>query len=396
MPAQPIIRKKQRNAVADREREQIIRMVIVLGKTKAEVAKVMGRPYSTISTVVQAFLDHGTTTSKKKGGQVVQRSTISEEHIQTNIAYINDRPAATLHEINEHLIQHSGPSVPRSQMSRVLIDRCAITLKRIALEHDRHQCEELIDIRQNWLVDFETNYSWKNAIFFDEAGFNLHTHRSVGRATVGERAIQRNSPADRKKNMSLLVAVSSGGIEASYIALGGWNGDIITIFLKEHVFPRIRGQKRLLVMDNARCHHADHVEQAITAEGHHLKFLPPYTPWFNPTEKVFARIKPAVGRHELRTHNGLDNAITAQLEAIMPEDCKGWLRETKRWARVAQAGHPLNQDRDAAQALERFGLVRDREEAMNMYLDADGEEEEEDGDGDEEGVSLEMLTRRTD
>lgn len=131
MPAHSLVVRQQRQAISDRKREQIIRMVVALGKTKAETAKFMGRPYSTVSTVVQAFLDKGKTSSSKKKGGAYRGSVVNEEHVQLIIGYVNDRPAATLNEINTFLVSRGGPSISQSHMSRILIDRCHLTLKRI-------------------------------------------------------------------------------------------------------------------------------------------------------------------------------------------------------------------------------------------------------------------------
>ena len=141
--------QQRRRPVNDDDRHNIIWLVISLGKTKAEVAKLLDRPYSTISTIVQTFLDTGRTQSmKKNAGLARRRSLVTDEHIQTIILFLYERPAATLLEINDHLEAHGGPRVSQSYMSRLLIKRCHYTLKRLHVEHDQHQSEDLIQRRQ--------------------------------------------------------------------------------------------------------------------------------------------------------------------------------------------------------------------------------------------------------
>ena len=170
--------------------------------------------------------------------------------------------------------------------------------------------------------------------------------------------------------MSLLVTMSNDGIEATYTILGGWTGELMVLFLTQILFPKLREDRgdrsRMLVMDNARCHHCDMVEHTIKEEGHRLHFLPPYTPWFNPTERVFSAIKPAVARQELKDHGSLEAAIDKQLDTITQETCKAWIRECKRWAQVAVAGHPLSPEHDAETALRSHGLLPDEEILTNM------------------------------
>lgn len=101
-------------------------------------------------------------------------------------------------------------------------------------------------------MNFEVIGGFDTAIFFDKADFNLHTHRSIGRALIGQRAMQRNRPANQAQNMSLLVAMSADGILMNYCILSGWKGNYFVVFLQEFLFPKIVGQNHLLVLDNAK------------------------------------------------------------------------------------------------------------------------------------------------
>ncbi|GAC77671.1 hypothetical protein PANT_27c00064 [Moesziomyces antarcticus T-34] len=346
MPVETLARSRQRRqGIDDRERQQIIRNVIALGKTKAEVARAHNRSYSTISTVIQTFLNTGRTTSIKKKGGAFRGSAINKSHIRTICDFVAERPGATLVEINEHL------------------------------------ASKAVLASQNF--DFNVEGNWDNAIYFDEAGFNLLSHRAFGRSPVGERVLQRNRPANREVNMSLMVAVSGDGIVASYTILGGWTGDYVALFLQEFLFPLIKGQSRLLLFDNAKCHHTGTVEAIVAHKGHRIQFIPPYSPWLNPTERVFGCIRPAIGREDLKDHGTLKKVIEDPLSLITSEQAKGWIRETKKWARVASAGYPLNQDHDADQALARYNLAPD---LSAPFIDNEQDSDEE--------VSQETMSQR--
>ncbi|WP_369717566.1 transposase [Leptotrichia alba] len=51
------------------------------------------------------------------------------------------------------------------------------------------------------------------------------------------------------------------------------------------------GKKVLIVMDNARFHRKNILEKIIKGMGHCLLFLPPYSPYLNPIEKLWANMK---------------------------------------------------------------------------------------------------------
>ena len=44
-------------------------------------------------------------------------------------------------------------------------------------------------------------------------------------------------------------------------------------------------------MDNAPFHRKGSIQKICSNHGHHVLFLPPYSPDFNPIEKCFANIK---------------------------------------------------------------------------------------------------------
>ena len=50
-------------------------------------------------------------------------------------------------------------------------------------------------------------------------------------------------------------------------------------------------------MDNNSVHIEERVVQAVQAEGHLIRFLPPYSPDFNPIELTFSVLKAWIKRH---------------------------------------------------------------------------------------------------
>lgn len=52
-------------------------------------------------------------------------------------------------------------------------------------------------------------------------------------------------------------------------------------------------------MDNASIHHVDRVVTTIQQTGALVRFLPPYTPDFNPIEELFSKIKAYLKANEL-------------------------------------------------------------------------------------------------
>ena len=55
-----------------------------------------------------------------------------------------------------------------------------------------------------------------------------------------------------------------------------------------------------------------------------MLFLPPYSPDFNPIEKMWSKIKSVLRKLEARTQEELSAAITKALGAVTAQDAEGW------------------------------------------------------------------------
>ena len=62
----------------------------------------------------------------------------------------------------------------------------------------------------------------------------------------------------------------------------------------------------------------------IQAKGARLLFLPPYSPDFNPIEKVFAKLKALLRKAAERTVEGLWTTIGRLLDAFPPNECANY------------------------------------------------------------------------
>ena len=83
-------------------------------------------------------------------------------------------------------------------------------------------------------------------------------------------------------------------------------------------------------MDNLPAHKPDAVGAAIEARGATLRYLPPYSPDFNPIEMAFSKFKAILKKAAARTIEDLWNAIAQALPTRLPQ----LLRSRWIWCRV--------------------------------------------------------------
>ena len=95
-------------------------------------------------------------------------------------------------------------------------------------------------------------------LFLDECGVNLHTSSSYGWAPVGVRPVA-TVPTQRGQSISVVVTISAGGDVIARLFDGPVNGGRLKDYLNQDLFPVVDSwpaMDRLLVMDNAKFHHA--------------------------------------------------------------------------------------------------------------------------------------------
>lgn len=77
-------------------------------------------------------------------------------------------------------------------------------------------------------------------------------------------------------------------------------------------------------MDNMRTHHSKAVREVIEELKINVIFLPPYSPDFNPIEKMWSKIKSVLCKLKIRDLNLLSDALEYAFSYVTNSDCYGW------------------------------------------------------------------------
>lgn len=86
-----------------------------------------------------------------------------------------------------------------------------------------------------------------------------------------------------------------------------------------------------IVLDNCRIQHSRFVVDAINNRGYRPLFMPPYSPFLNPIEECWSKIKKIIRRNPLDKADSLTPRITEACSQITVEDCKGWVRHAETY-----------------------------------------------------------------
>ncbi len=80
----------------------------------------------------------------------------------------------------------------------------------------------------------------------------------------------------------------------------------------------------VVIADNLAAHKDRQSAELIQARGATLRFLPPYSPDFNPIENMWSKIKTHLRKAKARTQDTLVDAIGQALGAINTHDANGY------------------------------------------------------------------------
>jgi len=161
-------------------------------------------------------------------------------------------------------------------------------------------------------------------IFIDEMGCVTGMSRTYGYAPCGERAIS-SEPAVKGERLTVIGALTSDGFLGGLEIQGSVNGDVFETFITDVVVPHLRAGK-IVLMDNASFHHRGDIQELIENYGAAVKFLPPYSPEFNPIEECWSKLKAWLRKQSARTAETLQIAITEAIGRITEKDAHGWFQ----------------------------------------------------------------------
>ena len=173
--------------------------------------------------------------------------------------------------------------------------------------------------REQWRAE-TTGIDLERFVFIDESGVITDMTRLYGRARPGRR-IHEGTPDGRWRTVTMLGAVSVKGWQAVMTVEASTDGDVFLAYLEQVLCPTLRAGQ-IVVMDNLSAHKVDGVQALIEGTGAELRYLPPYSPDFNPIEPCWSVVKARLRQLKARSLEALDVALPEALALISPETAR--------------------------------------------------------------------------
>ncbi len=125
----------------------------------------------------------------------------------------------------------------------------------------------------------------------------------------------------------MVAALRLEGLTAPAVFNGPIDTDAFSAYVDQILVPTLRPGD-VVVLDNLAVHKQPAIRAAIEAAGASLRFLPPYSPDFNPIEQAFAKLKAFLRAARPRSFDHVVALVAIALELFSPSECRNFVRHS--------------------------------------------------------------------
>ncbi len=160
-------------------------------------------------------------------------------------------------------------------------------------------------------------------VFIDETWTTTNMTRRYGRAPKGKRCIG-SAPHGHWKTTTFVGALRRRRLTAPMVTDEPMDGEMFLAYVRKFLCPTLRPGD-IVILDNLSSHKVNGVQQAITATGATVLYLPPYSPDLNPIEKFFSKLKALLRKAAKRSIDELWKEIGRLLDGVTQSECENFI-----------------------------------------------------------------------
>ena len=148
--------------------------------------------------------------------------------------------------------------------------------------------------------------------------------RRYGRSPRGTR-LRDHTPCSHWETHTVIAALRLEGLGAPAVFDGPIDSLTFLAYVEQVLVPTLRSGD-VVVLDNLAVHKQPEVRAAIERVGARVRFLPPYSPDFNPIELAFAKLKAFLRAARPRNFDQVCSLMAIALEFFTPDECAAYAR----------------------------------------------------------------------
>ena len=143
-------------------------------------------------------------------------------------------------------------------------------------------------------------------VYLDESGVNENLQREFGWSPRGEK-IHGDISGKERNRLSVIAALNAKNIKAPFFFKGYTDTEVFNGWVEDCLVPELK-EGQTVILDNASFHKSLKTKTLIEEAGCYLKYLPTYSPDFNPIEPQWAILKARIRKHR-QQNQSIESAI---------------------------------------------------------------------------------------
>jgi transposase len=133
------------------------------------------------------------------------------------------------------------------------------------------------------------------------------------------------TPCSHWQTHTVVAALRLDGLTAPAVFDGPIDNPTFLAYIEQVLVPTLR-PGHVVILDNLTVHKQVEVQTAIERAGARLRFLPPYSPDFNPIELAFAKLKAFLRAARPRSFDQVVELMRVALTLFTAEECANFIR----------------------------------------------------------------------
>jgi len=161
-------------------------------------------------------------------------------------------------------------------------------------------------------------------VFVDETAATTNMARRYGRRRRGQR-LRCGVPHGHYKAITFVFGLRLRGVVAPKAYDHAMNAETFEAWLEHHLLPTLE-EGDIVVLDNLKAHKSPRVAEILARKNCTVRYLPPYSPDFNPIEMAISKLKSTLRKLAERTVAGLLAILEGCAGLFKPADCQSYFR----------------------------------------------------------------------
>ena len=157
-------------------------------------------------------------------------------------------------------------------------------------------------------------------MFIDETAATTNMARRYGRRRRSRR-LRCGVPHGHYKAITFIFGLRVRGVVAPKAYDHAMNAETFEAWLDHYLLPTLE-EGDIVVLDNLKAHKSSRVAEILARKNCTVRYLPPYSPDFNPIERAISKLKSALRKLAERTVAGLIALLEGCVSLVRPLECK--------------------------------------------------------------------------